>query len=68
MRSPVAIFLIGIGTLLSCPQPSGAQWVQTGWPGGGDIRALLVSGMHLLAGTEEGEVWRLSLSEITIKK
>jgi len=50
MKSRVAIFLVSIGILLSFPQWSGAQWVQTSGPGGGTIYAFAVSGQNLFAG------------------
>jgi hypothetical protein len=51
----VAIFLTGMGILLSFAQPSGAQWVQAGRPGGGWITALAVSGPNLFA--VAGAIW-----------
>jgi hypothetical protein len=54
MRSHVVIILVIMGILLSFPQWSGAQWVQTGGPEGGIIHALAVSGTNLFAGTWNG--------------
>ena len=36
----LAIFLVCVVVILSFPQSSGAQWVQTGGPEGGAIEAL----------------------------
>jgi hypothetical protein len=57
MRSPVAIFLIGVGILLSFPVRCSAQWVQAGSPGSGWITALAVSGGNLFTGTRQGGVY-----------
>ena len=51
MKKLVAIFLVGMGILLSFPQSSGAQWVKTTGPTGCGILALAVSGANLFAGT-----------------
>jgi len=67
MRSPVAIFLVGMAIFLFFPQWAGAQWVQTGGSEGGCITAFAVSGTNLFAGTRGGGVWRLPLSDILNK-
>lgn len=62
------IILVGMGILLSFPRWAGAQWVQTGGPPGGWIGDLAVSGTNLFAGTYGSGVWRLPLSDVTLKK
>jgi len=57
MKKLVAIFLVGMGILLSFPQWSGAQWVQTGGPEGGCITAFAVSRPNLFASTRQGGVF-----------
>ncbi|HCS48502.1 MAG TPA: hypothetical protein DIW61_09705 [Candidatus Aminicenantes bacterium] len=53
----VAIFLTGMGILLSFAQPSGAQWVPSGGPGCGTITDLVVCGPNLFASTRGGGVF-----------
>lgn len=57
MRSPVVIFLVGIGILLSSPQWSYAQWAEVGSPKGGWITSIVVSGTDLFASTRKGGVF-----------
>jgi len=57
MRKLVAIFLVGMGILLSLPPWSGAQWEQAGRPKGGWITALAVSGPNIFAATRQGGVF-----------
>ena len=48
----------------------GKSWraINAGLPRGSYLRALAVSGANLFAGTSKGEVYRLPLSEVSVKK
>src|SRR4030042_1617358 len=50
----LAIFRVCVVVILSFPQSSGAQWVQTGGPEGGAIEALEASGKYLFGRTRGG--------------
>jgi len=68
MRKKAAIFLIGIGILFSFTQLSATQWVKTDRTDERWITALAVKGTNLFAGTWTHGVYRLRLSDISIKK
>ena len=68
MRNRAAAFLLVVAAFLSFPQASGAQWVQANAPKGGIITSFAVIGSNLFAGTEHVNVWRLPLSEDSLKK
>jgi len=59
MKSRAAIFIIGMGILISSSQLSTAQWEQTGGPpGSGDIMSFAVSGSYIFAGIMSEGVFR----------
>jgi photosystem II stability/assembly factor-like uncharacterized protein len=65
MRNSVVIFLVLMGILFSFPQWLDAQWVQTGGPASGFIKAFVVSGTNLFVcnyrgiflSTDNGKSW-----------
>jgi photosystem II stability/assembly factor-like uncharacterized protein len=54
MKRRAVFSLLCAVILLSFPQESSAQWVQTGGPGGGPVSALAGVGTKLFAGTDGG--------------